>query len=176
MTGPGAAETPWWGPFGTQDGAQISVCQRYRYLLWRGTDGTWAPLVFIMLNPSTADATKDDPTIRRCLGFARRENAGGIVVANLSPWRATAPRELDMAWRNEQDVLSRPWNEQAINFVARRGKLVMAWGSGIRPWMVPLAVRFRAGEWGPAFCLGLTSKGEPRHPLMVRASQALVFP
>lgn len=75
-------------------GAVVSGDGRYRYALTR----TWRPdaplLTFVMLNPSTADAYADDPTIRRCIGFARREGAAGIRVANLFAYRATSPAAL----------------------------------------------------------------------------------
>lgn len=74
--------------------AGISECGTYRYWLCR----EWSPgldsLVWLMLNPSTADATQDDPTIRRCMGFARRWGYGGITVVNLYAYRATNPRDL----------------------------------------------------------------------------------
>ena len=70
--------------------AWISECGRYRYSLTRRfADGL--DLVFVMLNPSTADADKDDPTIRRCCGFADRMGFGGIIVVNLFALRAAAP-------------------------------------------------------------------------------------
>lgn len=75
-------------------GAVISDDGRYRYRLWR----TWAPelprMAWIMLNPSTADAEVDDPTIRRCVGFAKREGCGGIEVVNLYAYRSTDPSVL----------------------------------------------------------------------------------
>ena len=73
--------------------AVISKCGAYRYSLTRRWSG--APLLtFVMLNPSTADAKEDDPTIRRCIGFARREGAGELIVANLYALRSSAPEAL----------------------------------------------------------------------------------
>jgi hypothetical protein len=77
-------------------GATLSDCGRYRYRLWR----RWADgptVLFVMLNPSTADADVDDPTIRRCIGFARSWGAGALEVVNLYAWRATQPAELKAA-------------------------------------------------------------------------------
>jgi len=75
-------------------GAVFSPCDRYRYVLWR----TWKPhipsVVFIGLNPSTADAQRNDPTIRRCIGFAQTWGYGGIIIANLFSYRATQPNTL----------------------------------------------------------------------------------
>jgi hypothetical protein len=73
--------------------ATISDCGRYRYTLGR----TWSdepPVLFVMLNPSTADADVDDNTISKCIGFAKRWGHGGITVVNLYAWRATNPKEL----------------------------------------------------------------------------------
>lgn len=75
--------------------AILSPDGRYRYLLrrdWRDTEGE--PLVFVMLNPSTADSESDDPTVRKCCGFASRAGYPGMVVVNLYAIRATNPAEL----------------------------------------------------------------------------------
>jgi hypothetical protein len=78
----------------TERGCVLSPDGLYRYLLWR----TWNPkantMVWLMLNPSTADAMNDDPTIRRCIGFAQREGCGSIQVLNLYALRATKPKHL----------------------------------------------------------------------------------
>lgn len=159
------------------DGAAISECGRYRTLLWRGVAGSQAPLVFVMLNPSTADATEDDPTIRRCRGFARREGAGGIVVVNLSPWRATDPAQLELAHKDGHDVLHTDENRRAMLAARSLGAFVVAWGAGIRPWMDGAARMARTIGADSVRCFGKTKTGEPRHPLMLRWDAPLVqFP
>ena len=75
-------------------GAVISRCSQYRYDLWRIWDRDSPIMVFVMLNPSTADAGADDPTLRRCIGFARRHGFGGIRVRNVFALRATDSGEL----------------------------------------------------------------------------------
>ena len=82
-------------------GATISDCGRYRYGLWRIWNWQLPNAVFIMLNPSTADAETDDPTIRRCVGFARSWDLGGVHIANLFALRASDPGEL----ANAQDPI-----------------------------------------------------------------------
>jgi hypothetical protein len=156
-------------------GALVSDCGRYRYSLTR----RWAPgtsaadgnaLVFVMLNPSTADATKDDPTIRKCMGFARRLGRGGIVVVNLFAWRATDPADLWRASAAGHDVVGFA-NDAAIRGALRTSAdVVLAWGAQ------PAArVRTRVREvlelveleGKSALCLGVSADGSPRHPLML---------
>lgn len=98
-------------------GAEISPCGKYRYKLWRIWDDSKPKVLFIMHNPSTADADEDDPTIRRCIGFAKSWGYGGIYVGNLSPYRATDPYELNKLgltelmplenWDHVQDMRSK---------------------------------------------------------------------
>jgi len=120
-----------------------------------------------MLNPSTADAEVDDPTIRRCMRFARREGSGGIVVVNLYAFRAADPRRLAL----QPDPYG-PDNFRHIDNVANSsGAIVCAWGS------FPADGAYTAHRLGrlPArlVCLGKTKDGSPRHPLYVRADQPL---
>lgn len=74
--------------------AVISDCGKYRYSLTRIWDESKPKVMFIMLNPSTADGIKDDPTIRRCIGFAKSWGFGGLYVCNLFAFRSTNPKEL----------------------------------------------------------------------------------
>lgn len=101
--------------------AKISDCGQYRYTLTRGD----APrLCFVMLNPSTADATLDDPTIRRCLGYAKREGCAGLEVLNLYALRATNPADL---WKHHDPV--GPDNDRELYWAASRYmRMVAAWG------------------------------------------------
>lgn len=151
-------------------GAELSPCLRYRYRLWRRW-GEGAPLVFCMLNPSTADALEDDPTIRRCIGFARRDGYAGIEVVNLFALRATDPAALAAA-----DDPVGPMNNGILLGVARRaGLVVAAWGAhraARERQHVALAAFEAVGA--RVLCLGATRGGEPRHPLYVRGDQPLV--
>ena len=78
-------------------GAELSGCGRYRYKLWRIWDPDLPPILFVMLNPSTADANSDDRTIRRCVAFAKRDGFGGLLVGNLFAYRTPYPRVLRKA-------------------------------------------------------------------------------
>jgi hypothetical protein len=163
-------------------GAIISSCGRYRYMLWRA----WRPeeprLPFVMLNPSTADAEIDDPTIRRCMAFARREGFGGIRVINLFAYRATDPGELitvglttavgpDNA-RHFDDVCAECW---VLTRQSRDVPIVCAWGAHPLAAGYAEAARAEIAKRGvQAVCLGTTKAGEPRHPLYVKGSQPLV--
>lgn len=151
--------------------AVISDCSRYRYSLCR----SWAPdvgtVLFVMLNPSTADAREDDPTIRRCIGFARSWGYGRIDVVNLFAWRATNPEEL----RGVADPIG-PNNDGHILSNARAAKLVVcAWGAhgeiDGRDETVVRLLRSRVRVGGQPIklhILGLTKGAAPRHPLYVR--------
>lgn len=152
--------------------ARISPCGTYRYRLTR----TWsdaAPLAFIMLNPSTADADIDDPTIRRCMGFAQREKAGGIVVVNLYALRSTNPEVL---WTHPDPI--GPDNMCALYDVSMmRIPIVCAWGNNARnAWSYGVTETFAMFS-DRIVCLGKTANGSPRHPLYVRADAPLIsFP
>jgi hypothetical protein len=137
-------------------GATFSRDRRYRYRLWRRWDRTRPLVAFVMLNPSTADARHDDPTIRRCLGFARRWGYGGIEVVNLFAYRATNPTAL----RKVRDPVGRGNARHIQSALARAALVVLAWGADTQSSRHVSVVR--------AHCLGLTRAGQPRHPLYLR--------
>jgi hypothetical protein len=147
--------------------AVISACGRYRYRLSRTWDHRSPPLVWIMLNPSTADAEIDDPTIRRCVGFARREGAGGIEVLNIFALRATDPKAL----REAADPIG-PDNDQWIREILHpHRRVVVAWGEHGKYLGRDFAVLRNLRESGIRIeCLG----AKPRHPLYIRADQPLM--
>ena len=142
--------------------------RRYRYRLWRRWDRSRPVVAFVMLNPSTADARRDDPTIRRCMGFAERWGYGGIEVVNLFGLRASDPRTL----RAARDPVG-PRNDTHLRRAVRRARLVVA------AWGADRAARSReralSGRLSPrARCLGTTRSGAPRHPLYLRGDVGLV--
>lgn len=141
----------------------------YRYLLTRIWDPTRQPLVCVMLNPSTADAFVEDPTIRRCVSFAQREGAGGLVVVNLFALRSTDPRVL----RHHPDPVGR-YNDAFIRQATQAGRVVAAWGAAGTEHGRGAAVAETLAARGVALsCLGTTSTGQPRHPLYVPGSAVL---
>lgn len=152
-------------------GADISECGKYRYRLWRIWDIEKPLACFVMLNPSTADGEEDDPTVRRCMGFAKRLNCGGLVVVNLFAYRATNPKELHAI--NHTPTKVGPENDTWIKSECSSCDLVIvAWGShGGRYERRYLRVLDLIDK--PVYCLGRTRAGDPRHPLYLRADSKL---
>lgn len=160
--------------------ARFSPCGRYRYALdvalplsleWQGGTQQRRWLGFVMLNPSTADEVKLDPTLRRCADFATRWGFQGMRIRNLFALRSTDPRELARVEDPEG-----PDNPAAIHELVERehnvGKIVVAWGAWgaerERIFSAGVVAMLRAHEV-ELFCLGRTADGSPRHPLYVRA-------
>lgn len=146
--------------------AAFSRCGSYRYALWRRWDASRPDVLFVALNPSTADHRQDDPTIRRCMGFARDWGYGGLVVANLFAFRTPLPSALRQA-----AAPVGPRNDRWLERLAGEAALVVAaWGA--HGGMGDRAARV-APRLGPCHCLGLTAGGAPRHPLYVRKDAPL---
>jgi hypothetical protein len=142
-------------------GAVFDAHGIYRYLLWRCWDTRAPRIVFVMLNPSMADATKNDPTIRRCISFACRWGFGSMEVVNLFAYRATDWRELARA----SDPVG-PDNDAYVEYSVNRANLVMvAWGNQGALREQSRRVLFLMQQ--PIHCLGVTRRGHPRHPLYV---------
>lgn len=151
-------------------GATFSECRAYRYTLWRRwePDCQWSQMVaFCGLNPSTADETEDDPTIRRCIGFAKDWGYGGLVMLNLFALRATDPKVMKAHARPIGEE-----NDEALNWVARHvGGVVCAWGRhGLhRNRSGNVSMILRATQ-KPLWHLGRNSDGTPKHPLYLAAA------
>lgn len=152
-------------------GAVLSACGQYRYLLWRQWegDGSGPNFQVVMLNPSTADGLKDDPTIRRCVGFAKQYGFGGLEVCNLSGYRATSPRDLAKA-----GFPPGPENVRYLSEMAQRagmwgGYIVCAWGANARdkPEYVAAVCELLKRYSARLVALDFTGDGIPRHPLFV---------
>ncbi len=179
-------------------GARISADGVYRYVLWREWRGTHDPknwrwlggedgagaehgepksCLFVMLNPSTADGEVDDPTIRRCIGFAKAWKFERLEVVNLFAYRATKPRDVLRLQNQGTDIIG--WQNSEIIGESSRdaGLIVCAWGSSVEN-LDPTrdhaeTVRGWLGS-KPQFALGFTKDGHPRHPLYAPASATLV--
>jgi len=139
-------------------GAVFSRDRLYRYLLWRNWGRRGPLMLFIGLNPSTADEHSNDPTIRRCIGFARDHGARGMLVANLYAFRATKPVDL-FTVRDPVGVRNNFWIRMAH---ARAEVTVACWG--VHGACGDRARRVLA-TLGEVCCLGVSQAGWPRHPL-----------
>lgn len=147
--------------------ATISGCGKYRYDLWRRWDDGLKAVNFVMLNPSVADASIDDPTVRRCVDFAKRWGYGSIVVTNLFAYRATDPFELYHC----EDPIG-PLNDEFLDrSAADAGLVVAAWGAlGVMNGRFPVVLR-RLREAGIVpHCLKRNNGGSPGHPLYLPAN------
>lgn len=148
--------------------ATFDPSRAYRYSLWRRVGEGESVCLFVMLNPSTADETQDDPTIRRCMAFAKAWGYGMLAVGNLFAYRATDPKELKGGF----DPVG-PGNIVAMIHLMRRSDcIVAAWGSHGRDRETPIRNMLRFGG-REVNHLGLTKQGEPRHPLYVKADTEL---
>ena len=144
----------------------------YRYTLTRRWDNRLPVMVWCMLNPSTADASIDDPTIRRCIGYAIREGYGSILVVNLMAYRATNPTDCLI----QRDPCG-PENDDYLRAAAREsgGAIAVAWGANApTQWVDNALLCFRQGGDPRLRCLGTTKDGNPRHPLYVSGSKVFV--
>lgn len=148
--------------------AKISACGRYRYWLTRRLSMGDRVVMFVGLNPSTADARIDDATIRKCVGFARRWGFDQLVMANVCGWRSRHPKAMQLA----ADPCG-PENEATLHELAGRAELIVAaWGQNRIP-----ADAQRAATWLLSLphvrCLGRNDNGTPKHPLFVPYAAAL---
>lgn len=152
-------------------GADISPCGRYRYSLWRRWDSAKPDVLWVMLNPSTADADADDQTIRKCVKFARRWGFGGIRVCNLYPWRATDPSDLPRGPEVFGEMpAGHDRNAEALRQAsAGAGLVVAAWGANVGPWSSQPTVVMAAllDATVLVHALTVTKGGHPGHPLYV---------
>jgi len=145
-------------------GAVISNCKNYRYRLWRIWDEQLPIYRFIMLNPSTADASKDDPTIRRCVRFAADWGGGGLEVMNLFAFRARNPTDLKIC-----DNPVGPENDMWLNTPCKSNVsglekyVICAWGT--------LGKLHNRADYvmdsliHKGYCLTENNDGSPKHPL-----------
>src|SRR6059058_2607536 len=143
-------------------GARFSSCRRWRYLLWRRWDEARPVANFLMLNPSTADEHRMDPSCTRARLFAERWGYGALIVTNLFGWRATDPQDMKAA----REPVGRG-NDRAILRAAREaGIVVCAWGNHGAHLGRSVAVQTMLAKAGVrTHVLRMNSGGEPAHPL-----------
>lgn len=162
-------------------GAVLSDCGTYRYALWREWMTGEGTCLFVMLNPSTADASEDDPTIRRCIGFAQRWGYQRLAVGNVYALRATDPRVLKTARdpvgeygllaaspRYTYDNRNDEWlRKLAMDPETKR--VIVAWGANADPQRAAAVADVLTAHYFPVEHLGLTKAGAPKHPLYLAA-------
>jgi len=178
-----------------RSGATFSPCRKYRYRLWREWDPTKPTVAFLALNPSTADETVDDPTIRRCVAFARSWSFGRYEMLNVFGWRATDPELLKRVFypdahdvAESYDPLDCANSHAIVDVMHKSSRLVLAWGSHkkIRAILTPREETLRAfvetvaqemardGAHIEIGHLGTNADGSPKHPLYLAASTPFV--
>jgi hypothetical protein len=153
--------------------AVLSDCGKYRYVLTRRVGVGQGTATFILLNPSMADATTDDPTVRRCAGFSRLWGCGRLAVLNLFAVRATDPRRMTVA-SDPIGPENKAWIEKTLT-ERGDGPVVCGWGVHgahmeqdltVLGWLDDLEV--------VPVALGVTKDGHPKHPLYARPLQRRV--
>ncbi len=148
--------------------AVISECGQYRYLLTREFGDLFTgysfKAIFVMLNPSTADAKQDDPTIRKCAAFAKTWGYNGIVVANLYALRSTDPKQL---WKHPDPVGYE--NDGILRGLAHKHhEIICAWGRNAKSDRVKQFHDFMVSYGARLLCLGTNKDGSPKHPLYLK--------
>jgi hypothetical protein len=146
-----------------ETGACFDASGLYRYSLWRVWNRHTPKLVFIMLNPSTADAEINDPTIRRCIGFAQVWGYGRLEVVNLFGLRTPDPHRL----RQAPDPVGDQCDAYIQTAAQQADRIILAWGNwgnfcGRDQTVLSLLTSYKL------FCLGRNQSGQPRHPLYLK--------
>lgn len=147
-----------------QKRALLDETRKYRYVLTRKINQK-PPILFIMLNPSTADEFQDDPTIRRIIGFTKSWGYGVSIVMNIFAYRSSDPSEL----RKAIDPIGR-LNDYYLDLVSNHvDKIIVAWGVNGNYLKRAKKVIDRLPLRNKVFCLEMTKGGYPKHPLYVRS-------
>lgn len=147
--------------------ATYSTDRQYRYALGRVWDIQLPRCAFVMLNPSTATETALDPTVRRCLGFARSWGYGSLEVGNLFGLRSTDPSHLYAC----SDAVGEANDSELEGIALRAQRVVCAWGNHGRHLGRYLDVKEILGRYHELYSLGITQEGQPLHPLYVAADR-----
>lgn len=141
--------------------AVFSSCKRYRYALWRIWDVSKPLALIIGLNPSIADAHADDPTVTRCIGFAKSWGYGGICMANLFAFRATDPKQMKL----QKDPIGKANNKWLTNLASQSDIVIAAWGNdgGFKD-----RAKYVTNKLPKLHCIKLNKSGHPAHPLYLK--------
>jgi hypothetical protein len=154
-------------------GAIFNPTQTYRYSLWRVWEEAAPRIGFVMLNPSTADASYNDPTIRRCIGLAQAWGYGALKVVNLFAYCTTQP----IALRQNPDPIGQENDRHLLEAASWADKVVVAWGNWGSLYERDRTVLGLLTPGRSLYCLGINQSGQPRHPLYVsRYTLPIQFP
>lgn len=149
-----------------QKGAILSSCKKHRLQLWREWNSNLPKVLFIMLNPSTADHEQDDPTLRRCIDFAKQWSYGGLYIGNLYSFRAADPRTL-----LKVSKFSHRDNYKHVSTMAQQCQLVVcAWGNHLVINKLGLPLNIFKHLEQKLHCIALSKTGTPKHPLYLKKS------
>ncbi|GAA3637693.1 DUF1643 domain-containing protein [Microbacterium awajiense] len=143
--------------------ATADIRGAYRYSLTRVWDASLPTITFVLRNPSTADAVDLDPTLRRCVGFSKRDGFGSMVILNLYAYRTPSPAVMLAA----TDPIG-PENDRVL--ASAIGTVVAGWGTNASPARVAHVLRLLP----PLKALKITKDGHPQHPLYVKGDSPLV--
>ena len=157
-----------------KNGAAMSDDRKYRYALWRIWDVEKRKVMFIGLNPSTANEISDDPTIRRVIRFAYDWGFGGVYMLNCFPLVSANPDDLKGVYQKSTTNIFEIQNHQyLIGYATECEKVVFAWGSFpiVKEFDIDIKLRMMFPE---AYCLGKNANGSPKHPLYLRRDSELV--
>ena len=138
----------------------------YRYLLWREWNNSSKTISFIMLNPSRADAEVNDPTITRCINFAKSWGYGRLEVVNLFAYRTPHPSLLKQA----TEPIGRDNDRYIIKSVEKSDRVILAWGNHGTWRKQDLYTLDLLKNHNHLYSLGITKRGCPRHPLYLRST------
>ncbi|OPG16961.1 DUF1643 domain-containing protein [Ferroacidibacillus organovorans] len=144
--------------------AIFDLDHRYRYSLTRCWDSKGSRMVFLMLNPSTADAHQNDPTITRCMNFSRRWGFGSLEVVNLFAYRSTDPGMLSVV----DDPIGPENDAYILNAITRSELVVLAWGTkGVLRQRDQEVLNLISDH--ELYALEISKYGHPKHPLYLRS-------
>jgi len=159
------------------DTAEFSECMTYRYLLTRKLKGHGGVCVFIMLNPSEADAFLPDPTVGRCIDFGNSWNCSELFIVNLSPLRSKDPKDLNGAEYAPHVMYENwKWILKVLRAAAihEGSKIVVGWGNNALDHEICRYFKDKIKNSGaPLLTLIENMTGEPRHPLYILSTQQL---
>lgn len=146
--------------------AEFSPCRDYRYRLAQIWDEKTAPLYWLMLNPSTADEQRNDPTVEGCERRARKWGYGGCVIFNIFAYRATEPKNLKLH-ADPIGVENDKWMKKLAR-LSRENDVIAAWGAhGVYQNRSQNVCDIFRSKKGRLSALQINKSGEPRHPLYI---------